>query len=185
MAKVVCPYWLGYFLVNPLRRFAQDPEKILGPYVTPGMTVLDVGSGMGFFSLPLARMVGPEGRVMCVDVQEKMIRGLQRRARKARLTDRIAARVCRPDSLDLAGMEKTVDFALAFDVAHEMPDIAAAFGEISRALKSGGTWLLVEPRGHVSAEEFAETASAAEKSGFSSIAEARISWSRAVALKKI
>jgi protein-L-isoaspartate O-methyltransferase len=64
----VCPWWVGYLLVSPLRRFFQDPGEVLGPHVREGMTVLEIGPGMGYFSLPLARLVGKEGRVLCVDV---------------------------------------------------------------------------------------------------------------------
>ncbi len=64
----VCPWYLGYLLASPLRRLLENPERMLRPYVRPGMTVLEPGSGMGFFSLPLARLVGAEGRVVCVDL---------------------------------------------------------------------------------------------------------------------
>ena len=87
MAKHVCPRWLGYFLLCPLRRLGQKPEKILAPFVSEGMTALDIGPGMGYFSLPMAQMVGPGGKVLCVDVQEKMLRSLGSRA--ARLVPRV------------------------------------------------------------------------------------------------
>ena len=83
----VCPWWLGPLLANPLRRLVQDPAAILAPHVREGMTVLEPGCGMGFFSLPLARLVGPGGRVVCVDLQRKMIEGLRRRAKRAGLLD--------------------------------------------------------------------------------------------------
>ncbi len=69
MSNRVCPWWLGYLLVSPLRRLFQDPTEIVRPYAGEGMTVLDVGCGMGFFSLPMARLVGDRGRVVCVDLQ--------------------------------------------------------------------------------------------------------------------
>jgi ubiquinone/menaquinone biosynthesis C-methylase UbiE len=47
------------------------------------MTVLAPGPGMGFFTIPLARLVGPSGRVIAVDLQPKMIESLKRRASKA------------------------------------------------------------------------------------------------------
>ena len=54
----VCPWWMGYLLACPLRRFFEDPAKILATYVREGMTVLEPGPGMGFFTLELARRVG-------------------------------------------------------------------------------------------------------------------------------
>ncbi|MBW1912872.1 MAG: methyltransferase type 11, partial [Deltaproteobacteria bacterium] len=62
MAKMVCPPWIGYLLLSPLRKFFENPDKMFGPYVREGMTVMEPGCGMGYFTLPLARMVGPEGQ---------------------------------------------------------------------------------------------------------------------------
>lgn len=81
----VYPWWLGYLLVSPLRRLSQNPGKVLAPYVREGMTVLEPGRGMGFFTLELARLVGPSGRVVAVDIQPRMLAGLRRRAARAGL----------------------------------------------------------------------------------------------------
>jgi predicted O-methyltransferase YrrM len=76
---------------------------------------------MGFFTLELARLVGPSGRVIAVDIQSQMIAGLQRRARKAGLIDRIDARVALPTTLGLDEKAGAIDFAFVFAVLHEMP----------------------------------------------------------------
>ena len=88
----VCPWWGGYFIDNRLRHWLHDPERIVAPYVRPGMTVIDIGCGMGFFSIALARMVGPAGQVLAVDLQPQMLRTLERRARRAGVADRIRTR---------------------------------------------------------------------------------------------
>ena len=62
MARV-CPWWGGYFIDNRLRRLLHDPQKILRPYVKPGMTAMDIGCGMGLFSIEMARLVGDNGQV--------------------------------------------------------------------------------------------------------------------------
>ncbi|MFY9643515.1 MAG: hypothetical protein WCD20_15720 [Rhodomicrobium sp.] len=64
----VCPWWMGYLLASPIRKWWQDPARILSPYVRAGMTVLEPGPGMGFFTLEIARLVGPSGRLVAVDV---------------------------------------------------------------------------------------------------------------------
>jgi hypothetical protein len=68
MPAKVCPAWLGHFLANPIRKLINPPQTILTPYVRERMTVLDVGCGMGFFNIPLAQMVGTNGKVICVDL---------------------------------------------------------------------------------------------------------------------
>ena len=75
-----CPWWLLFTFDNPLRRLIHDPEKILAPYVESGDAVLDVGCGMGYFSLGLAKLVGPEGKVIAADLQPQMLAGLKKRA---------------------------------------------------------------------------------------------------------
>jgi len=83
MAKHVCPWWVGHFLMNPLRRFAHNPPKILSPYVSDGMTVLDLGPGMATFTLDLARFTGPTGRVIAVDIQARMLEQVKKAAAAA------------------------------------------------------------------------------------------------------
>ena len=80
MAHRICPWWLGYWLVSPLRKLRENPSKALAPFVREGMVVLEPGPGMGFFTLAVARLVGPEGRVVAVDLQPKMLASLERRA---------------------------------------------------------------------------------------------------------
>ena len=79
----VCPWWMCFTFDNLLRRLIQNPEKTIEPYVHPGDTVLDVGPGMGYFSIPLAKKVGEKGKVFAADVQIEMLNALQKRARRA------------------------------------------------------------------------------------------------------
>ncbi|MHB9030629.1 MAG: methyltransferase type 11, partial [Candidatus Latescibacterota bacterium] len=64
MSRHICPVWLGRFQTSPLRRRFQNPDAILRPYVKSGMWALDVGCAMGYYSFPLAEMVGEHGRVV-------------------------------------------------------------------------------------------------------------------------
>ncbi len=184
LSNRVCPWWLGYLLASPLRRLLQDPEEIVRPYVREGMRILDIGCGMGFFSLPLARLVGETGKVVCVDLQDKMIRGLMKRAIKAGLSDRIDARICRQDSLAISDNAGKIDFALAFALVHEVPDKERFFSEIYITIKQAGEFLLAEPRGHVSKPDFETTISVAQSVGFEVLRDLKIQRSRAVLLRK-
>ena len=117
----------------------RNPEEFLRAFVRPGMTVLEPGPGMGFFSLPLAKLVGPLGRVVAVDIQPKMLDNLRRRAAKAGLLSRIETRLARPDSLAIEDLATRVDFVLAYAVVHELPSTETFFREASSALKPRGT----------------------------------------------
>jgi ubiquinone/menaquinone biosynthesis C-methylase UbiE len=156
---------MGYFLASPLRQWFLDPEKILRPYVKEGMTVLEPGPGMGFFTLPLARLVGPSGRVIAVDLQGKMLQGLRKRAVHTPLLPRIELRQACRDSLRIEDLKGTVDLVVAIAVVHEMPSDEAFFRQATEALKPGGLLLLVEPRGHVKAEKFNRELDSADEAG--------------------
>lgn len=185
MGTHVCPWYLGYLLANPIRRVFQNPEKILRPYIKSGMKVLEVGPGMGFFSLPMARIVGETGRIYCVDLQEKMLKSLQRRASKANLLDRIEIHLCSDSSLQIDNLTNALDFALAFAMVHEVPDQERLFTEIVQSLKKGGLLLISEPQGHVTKEEFANTLSIAQTKGMIQLDTPNIKGSHSVVLKKI
>jgi SAM-dependent methyltransferase len=180
----VCPWWLGYFLASPLRRLWEDPGVIVAPYVREGMTVLEPGPGMGFFTLEMARRVGPSGRVIAVDIQPKMISSLKRRAARAALLERIDARVTEPNSMKLDGLGGTVDFTLAYAVVHELADIVSFFAEVAQALKPGACALLAEPRGHVNAEHFEEELKVAARAGLHPVSRPAIRRSHAALLRK-
>ncbi len=185
MARRVCPVWIGYFLVNPLRKLYQHPEKILGHYIREQMVVLDIGCAMGFFSLPLSEMVGPQGKVIAVDVQEGMINALKKRAVKAGLLDRLEIRLCDQSSLGLNDFMGKIDFALASAVVHEVPDASRFFSELYELLKPGGKCMVLEPKGHVSEKDFSLTASVAKKSGFSVVENPQVARSRTALFGKI
>ncbi len=184
MAEGVCPVWVGYFLASPVRKLFQRPKKILLPYIEEGMKVLDIGCAMGFFSLPLAQMVGSDGKVICVDVQEEMIKSLEKRAQKAGLFNRIETRICKNDSLGLDDLEEEIDFVLASAVVHEVPDASSFFLDIYRAIKPSGKLLVIEPKGHVSKKDFEKTISVARQNGFEITSYPEISRSRVVLFLK-
>ena len=150
----VCPWWIGWLLASPLRRLTHEPKRILSPFVSDGMLVLEPGPGMGFFTMELARAVGARGRVIAVDIQEPMLASLARRMRKAGLEERVECRLAREDSLRIDDLRGTIDFVLAFAMVHEVPDAERFFSEIAAALKRGGRMLFAEPAGHVNEEGF-------------------------------
>lgn len=179
--NMVCPWWLCRSFDNPLRRLIHDPGRILKPHVQPGMTVVDIGCGMGYFTLGLAKLVGPGGKVVAVDLQEKMLAALESRAEKAGLARRIVLHQCRPDDL---GVKGPADFALVFWMAHEVPDKPRFFAQICSFLKPGGRLLLVEPKIHVTRRSFGKTVDLCRAAGFRLLGEPAIPLSRAVRMEK-
>ena len=180
----VCPWWMGYLLASPLRRLGQNPNKILAPYVREGMTVLEPGPGMGFFTLELARLVGKTGRVIAIDIQPQMLKTLEKRARKANLYERITLRRAETNRMGVDDLKGTADFVFAFALVHELRDAAGFFAEMFAALKPQGRMLLSEPTGHVNETAWRETQSLAQAAGFQKTEEISISRSHSVLLTK-
>ena len=177
----VCPVSLAGGLDNRLRRWLQNPRKILGPYVKEGMTVLDIGCGPGFFSIDMAQMVGNSGRVIALDLQDGMLRKLGEKIQGTELEGRVILHKCEKDGL---GLSELVDFALAFYMVHEIPDKERFFNDIKSVLKSNGQVLIVEPPFHSSKKDFEDTIGKAQDTGFICIDRPKMFPNKAVVLQK-
>lgn len=160
----VCPVWLAYTFLIPIRKFQHDPRKILSPYVTEGMSVMDYGCAMGWFIIPLATMTGADGTVYCVDIQEKMLEKPEKRASVRNLSGIIKPLLVGKD-YNPAELTGRLDFVLLFAVVHEVPDKQQLFNDIFSMLKAGGKILFAEPKGHVSPEDFRRSVEMARKAG--------------------
>ncbi len=149
-----CPLWVQYLLLNPFRRLLERPRALLEPHVRPGMVVAEPGCGFVAFSLDLAELVGPEGRVLCVDIEPRAIEKLERRARRRGLGDRIQASTCARDDLGLADWRGRVDLVVLLHMLHEVPDQRGTLEEVAALLAPGGRLLLAEPPAHISQDAF-------------------------------
>ena len=175
----VCPWWVAYTFDNPLRKIIHKPEKILGEYVKEGMTVMDLGCGMGHFSLGMARLVGSTGKVIAVDLQQKMLDIMYRRARRIGVADRVSAHHCPVEDLEI---KERVDFILAFWMVHEVPDQNNFFSCLKSILKPDGNMLIAEPKMHVNIEDLKRTADIAQSCGWRLIESPKISFSHTALL---
>jgi ubiquinone/menaquinone biosynthesis C-methylase UbiE len=171
----VCPSWFSFSLNNYFRKIIHDPFKILGGYIKKGDTVIDVGCGPGYFSIPSAKMAGNKGKVICVDIQEKMLEKLKANAVKSNVIRNIKVHRCKPESL---GLKEKGDFVLTFWMVHEVPDLGRFFTDIKKLMKKSSLYFLVEPKIHVTKKRFNEIVSAAGKCGFKVKAQPKVSLSR-------
>ena len=177
-----CPWWLGYAFDNPLRRLIHRPDSILGEFVSPGDTAVDIGCGLGYFSIALADLVGPTGRVFAFDVQAQMVERAQRRAERRGVADRIDFHVCRPDHI---GFDGEADFVLAFWMLHEVLHPQQLVAEVRSFLRPSGHLMIAEPRIHVSKKRFSATVELVKKSGFRILEGPGVRLSRCVVCSQI
>ena len=171
-------------LASPVRRLLENPSAILAPYVREGMTILEPGPGMGFFTLDLARLAGFSGRVVAVDLQPRMLASLMRRARRAGLADRIETRLAQPDSMPLDDLNGAVDLVLAYAVVHELPNPSRFCAQMAAAMKPGASLLLCEPAGHVKPPQFDQELALAAAAGLALAGRPVIRRSHCALLKR-
>lgn len=177
----VCPIERAGILDHRTRRWLQDPQKILRPYIEEGMTVLDIGCGPGFFSIDMAQMVGRSGRVIASDLQEGMLQKLRDKIHGTELEERFTLHQCEENKV---GVSVNVDFVLAFYMVHEVPNPKKFFEEIKSILKPNGQMLIVEPPFRVSKKALEETIRKARDAGFKPVEGPKVLLSKTVILEK-
>lgn len=133
------------WLIRAERDSEEDPSQMLSKLgLKPGMHVCDMGCGNGFYSLTLAEMVAPSGKVYAVDIQPQMLQLLSRRSAEAKIEniDMILGTVTDPKLPD-----EQIDLVLMVDVYHEFSHPEAMLAAIRKSLKPDGRIALVEFRG--------------------------------------
>ncbi len=122
---------------NLIRRLASSPSKFAEKHVAPGQVVADLGSGSGFYALPMARRVGASGKVFAVDFDAKAVKALSTKAEGLNLGAVVDARVGSAAQLGFIP-DASTDFVLGSGLLCCMADHGGAVGEIKRILKPGG-----------------------------------------------
>ena len=177
----VCPVELADSLDSKVRRWLQDPYKIIKPYIKEKMTVLDIGCGPGFFTIPIADFVGKDGKVIAADMQEGMLQKLWHKIQGTEFEQRIKLHKAEQNKI---GVTEKVDFVLAFFMVHEVPDKENFFKELKSILNDNGVVFIVEPKlFHVSKKAFSETVKMAESFGLKLVENPRLLLSWAVLLR--
>jgi SAM-dependent methyltransferase len=133
------------WLMRPERIQEEQPDKMLDALrIRPGMTVADIGAGVGYHAFRIATRVGPEGRVLATDIQEEMLSMLKKSARERGVKNVVPI---------LSGETSTglppasVDLVLMVDVYHELSEPERFLSNLKAALKPGARVALVEFRG--------------------------------------
>jgi SAM-dependent methyltransferase len=135
-----CPASLDWLVDNPIRRWEMRPvlDRV---GIRPGERVLELGPGPGAFTMEAAQRVGPEGRLIAVDIQPKMIAQVEKRVREAGLTN-VETHVS--DAYHLPLDDASVDRAFLVTVLPEVPDQSRALTELRRVIKPGGQLSITE-----------------------------------------
>ena len=126
------------------REWEESPDKMLDALdLKPGQTVADVGAGVGYLTLRIAKRVGPVAKVYGVDVQKEMLVRLRKNAIKAKLLNVETVLGTENDPKLPAGQ---IDLILMVDVYHELSQPQAMLQNMKKALSPTGRLVLVEYR---------------------------------------
>ena len=177
----VCPVENADSLDTRIRRWIQNPRRILSPYIQEGMTVMDFGCGPGYFTVDMAKLVGKTGHVFAVDLQDGMLEKLKSKILDTDVEDIITLHKCEDKRI---GLDAQLDFVLVFYVLHELPDPSGFLAELASMLKADSQVLVVEPPFHVSKTDFLKIVQMAGQNGFTPVKVSRMRFNKTLVLRK-
>ena len=132
------------WLTRESRQREEDCEAMLRELrIKPGMTVVDMGCGNGFYSLPIAKLAGEKGQVLAVDIQQEMLRLLEARAADEKIT---TIKTILGTVVDPRLPRQAVDLILCVDVYHEFSHPERMLAAMRKSLKPDGLLVLAEFR---------------------------------------
>jgi len=126
-----------FVMDNFIRRLISPPEKKISRFVTPGIVTADIGCGPGYFTVPMAELVGSNGKVYAADADPRSVNALKRKLGERGLQNVVEAQTTSAASLEFIP-DRSVDFAFSNDVLCCMVDHRGAIAEIKRILKPRG-----------------------------------------------
>jgi ubiquinone/menaquinone biosynthesis C-methylase UbiE len=126
------------------REREERPQLVLDTLqIQPGQTVVDLGCGSGYYAFRMSKLVGPNGKVFAVDIEERMLQFVRERAQREAITN---VTPIRSTASDPNLPPESVDLLLMVDVYHELEFPFEVMQKVREALKPGGRVALVEYR---------------------------------------
>jgi ubiquinone/menaquinone biosynthesis C-methylase UbiE len=135
------PFADAAILETPLRALVAGPERVLGAFgIGAGERVLEIGPGIGYYSVDAARRVGREGRLVCLDVQREMLGAVRSKVAAAGGQ----AFLIQGSATELPLASGCLDHVFFIAVLGEVPDHGRALAEVRRVLRRGGRLSVAE-----------------------------------------
>jgi ubiquinone/menaquinone biosynthesis C-methylase UbiE len=126
------------------RETQEQPQLVIDALeIKPGQTIADLGAGSGYYSFRIAPLVGPNGKVLAIDIEPRMLEAIAERARREHIANVTTVRSSAQDPNLAPG---SVDLLFMVDVYHELEYPYEVMTKVRTALKPGGRVALVEYR---------------------------------------
>jgi ubiquinone/menaquinone biosynthesis C-methylase UbiE len=181
MIDHTCPAFISFILDNKIRKRLHDPNKVFSSYLNYGDTGIDLGCGPNFFTIPMSKIVGNKGRIIAVDLQQKMLDKMLLNASMSGIHQNIIPIQCSQTDINV---NQKADFALVFWMLHELGNKSSLLQQLYSILKPGGYILISEPKLHTSKKYFSEIKNMALGIGFKIHSEPAIIISRSIVFTK-
>jgi ubiquinone/menaquinone biosynthesis C-methylase UbiE len=175
----ICPLEKAGALDTGFRKWFQNPERIMKPYVKPGMSILDLGCGPGFFALPVAQLLNSSGEVVAADLQQGMLEIIAGKIKNSTLESTIRLHKCGETAI---GVKGKFNLIVAFWMVHEVPDQLRLFRELVSLLAEDGKIFIIEPKFHVTGKKFQGMVDTLMSTGLKVEGRPHVFMSRAVLL---
>jgi ubiquinone/menaquinone biosynthesis C-methylase UbiE len=134
--KFPMPEFMAPVIDNPFRRRFQPPEAMpIRHALLPGMRVLEVGPGNGRYTLAAAHYLGPQGKLVAIDIEPRMIKRLNHRIGLEGASN-VVGQLANVYTLPFE--DNTFDAAYMITVIGEIPEPIRAMQEFYRVLRPGG-----------------------------------------------
>ncbi|MFC1765764.1 hypothetical protein ACFL6U_27275 [Planctomycetota bacterium] len=166
LAKSAYPLRVGNFSTHPLRKTAPSLIPLLETHIRTGMHVLDIGCLADVTHFFPAQQVGESGHLTCVTPHERLGKSVKKRAKRARMLDRISVYTCSYSALGLDHLNGHIDFCLVSASAATPRDPETLFTELFGLIKPGRNCLWIERQKHISMPEQQNLLYTAENCGF-------------------
>jgi ubiquinone/menaquinone biosynthesis C-methylase UbiE len=145
MIHFPAPAFISIFLDSKPRGWLQPPKKIISySKIKDGDKVLEIGSGSGFFTLPVARALGPDGKIAALDIQQEMLDKITKKLDKEENTDVKNIKLVKASAYEIPYPAESFDVVFTVSVLQEIPDPHEALMEARRVLKKGGVMSVSE-----------------------------------------
>lgn len=129
-------------LDNPLRRKVLPQDKVIKIIdIKKGQKIADIGCGIGYFTIPIAKFIGEDGLVYAIDINEEMLNETKRRVSEEKLKN---VRIVHSRENDFFIEDNSVDLIFTATVFHELNDSNRFLDECKRILKDNGKLVVLE-----------------------------------------